>query len=137
MQVIKINISLIILLLTCISSVSQNSFQKKRDSLLYVLLKSKEDTNKIKTMIELGIVYIDNNLDSTEYFARSFGALSNQLHYPSGQANSLSMQAYVLSSRNKQDEAIALDLEAIEFLKNANLPKVLANVYNNTAIIYQ
>jgi len=136
MQVIKINISLIILLLTCISSVSQNSFQKKRDSLLYVLLKSKEDTNKIKTMIELGIVYIDNNLDSTEYFARSFGALSNQLHYPSGQANSLSMQAYVLSSRNKQDEAIALDLEAIEFLKNANLPKVLANVYNNTAIIY-
>ena len=124
------------LILISLTGICQDQWTKDRDSLIKVLSKSKEDTNKVMTMIWLGAGYLDNHPDSTAYYAKAFGELSEKLHYAVGVANSLSMQAMILSKDNKQDEAIALNLKAIEVARKANLIRVLANVYNNTAIIY-
>jgi signal transduction histidine kinase len=87
-------------------------------------------------MVRLGDLYLNNHIDSSAYYARAFGQLSTKLNFAIGKAYSLSMQAFVLSSQFKLDEALALDLEAIDMLKNTNFKRALANVYNNTAMIY-
>lgn len=114
----------------------QTSWEKKRDSLLSVLARCKEDSNKVWTMLWLGVGYMYNQPDSAAYFGKAVCNLSGKLHFPNGMANGLSLQAVILSDKDKLDEAIALDLEAIEIAKKAHLGNALANIYNNTAIVY-
>jgi two-component system, NarL family, sensor kinase len=114
----------------------QTPWTKKRDSLLLELSRAKEDTNKVWTMVRLGNLYLNNQKDSAEFYAKTFGELSKKLNYATGKGYSLSMQAFILSDQSKFDEAIALDLQAIEILKTTPRIKSLASVYNNTAMIY-
>lgn len=124
-----------LLTLTMQTGFGQTAWSTRRDSLLNVLEKEKKDTNKALTTLWISVGYIDNQPDSAIYYAKELGKLSKELHFTRGITNSLSIQAAVLSGENKPDEAIALDLEAIELAKKANL-KGLADFYNNTAIIY-
>src|SRR5450755_847954 len=121
---------------TTINVPGQTSWAKERDSLLVVLSGSKEDTVRVWAMVWLGVGYADNQPDSAVYYAIALGKLSEKLHFSPGIADGLSMRAMVLSNQNKYEEAIGLDLEAIEIAKKAHLQKMLANFYNNTAIIY-
>jgi two-component system, NarL family, sensor kinase len=125
-----------IILATASTLFAQPSWASRRDSLLNVLARSKEDTAKVLVMVRLGELYLGLHPDSSVYFAKAFGILSEKLNFGVGKAYSLSMQAFVLSAQNRKYEAIALDLEAIEVLKKTNRKKALANLYNNTAMIY-
>ena len=118
---------------------AQTLWIRQRDSLLKALSVSKEDTNRVLILKNLGVQYLDNQLDSAAYYANVFGELSKKLNFTWGIITSLSMRAYVLENQfpSKEDEALTLDLEAIQLAKKANLKKGLANVYNNTAIIYE
>jgi two-component system NarL family sensor kinase len=126
----------IAIIFTATALFSQITWTKNRDSLLVELSKAKEDTSKVWTMIRLGNIYLNNRKDSSEYYAKAFGELSQKLNYAVGKAYSLSMQAFVLSSQSKLDEAIAMDLKAIEIMKTTPRIRSLASVYNNTAMIY-
>jgi signal transduction histidine kinase len=114
----------------------QDAWVSRRDSLLRVYARSSEDTNRAWTLLWLGAGYIDNQPDSALYYAKALAELSDKLHFAVGSANALSIQAMILSNQNKQDEAIALNLEAIDIAKKAGKQHMLANLYNNTAIIY-
>jgi len=114
----------------------QASWIRNRDSLLDVLSRSKEDTEKVWTQLHLGQAYLDNQPDSALLYAKEFGILSTKLHYTAGEAFSLSMQALVLSGENKKEEAILMNLKAIEMAKREHLQRPLANLYNNLAKIY-
>lgn len=124
------------LLATASALFAQTPWAGRRDSLLNALARSKEDTFKVWTMVRLGDLYLNHYADSSDYYAKAFGALSEKLNFPLGRAYSLSMQAFVLSNHLRKYEAIALDLEAIEILKKTNRRGKLANLYNNTAMIY-
>jgi two-component system NarL family sensor kinase len=114
----------------------QTPWAIKRDSLLNALSRAKEDTFKVWTMLRLGELYLNIQNDSVAWYAKAFGQLSAKLNFPIGKAYSLNMQALVLSSQFKLDEAIAMDLAAIDMLKDTRRRKVLANIYNNTALVY-
>jgi signal transduction histidine kinase len=114
----------------------QSPWATKRDSLLKSLSMSKDDTFKVFTLLRLGQLYLNTENDSAAYYARAFGELSGKLNFTVGKAYSLSMQALVLSAKSKLAEAIAMDLAAIEMLKDTRRKKVLANIYNNTAMVY-
>ena len=114
----------------------QPSWEHRRDSLLTVLSQGKNDTARVWTLLQIGVLYLDNHPDSADYYAKALCKLSEKIHDPGGLANGLSMQAYILASKNKPEEAIAMDLEAIAIAKKANLKKDLANICNNTAILY-
>ena len=114
----------------------QRSWEGRRDSLLSVLSQEKKDTAKVWTMMYLGVLYLDNHPDSADYYAKAMCKLSEKNYLPGGMANGLSMQAYILASKNRTGEAIAMDLEAVGIAKKANLKKDLANICNNTAILY-
>jgi two-component system, NarL family, sensor kinase len=128
------------LLLTIAVAVSngygQSSWEHRRDSLLTSLSREKQDSDKTKTLLDIGVLYLDNHPDSADYYAKTLCKLSEASHLPGSLANGLSMQGYILSCQNKHEEAIAMDMQAIAVAKKANLPKVLANIYNNTAICY-
>jgi two-component system NarL family sensor kinase len=126
----------VIILATASISFAQATWARRRDSLLNALAGSKEDTAKVLTMVRLGDLYLNHYPDSSDYYAKAFGALSQKLNFPMGKAYSLSMRAFVLSAHNRKYEAIAMDLEAIEILKKTSRKKALANLYNNTAVIY-
>ena len=49
----------------------QPSWEHRRDSLLTALSGGKTDSAKIGTMIELGILYLDNHPDSADYYAKA------------------------------------------------------------------
>ncbi len=119
-----------------LSASGQRSWESRRDSMLTVLSQEKKDSDKVWTMLDLGVLYLDNHPDSADYYAKALCKLSEKIHLPGGLANGLSMQAYILSSKDKPEEAIAMDLEAIGIAKKANLQKNLANICNNTAILY-
>jgi len=125
-----------IILATASTLFAQTPWAGRRDSLLKALARSKEDTAKVLTMVRLGELYLNDHPDSSNYYAKAFGLLSEKLNFAVGKAYSLSMQAIVLSGQNRKYEAIAMDLEAIEILKKTNRKKALANLYNNTALIY-
>jgi two-component system, NarL family, sensor kinase len=127
---------IIVVAATVLNANGQRSWESRRDSLLTVLSQEKKDTDKVWTMLNLGVLYLDNHPDSADYYAKALCKLSEKNHVPGGLANGLSMQAYILSSNNKPEEAIAMDLEAIGIAKKANLQKNLANICNNTAILY-
>jgi two-component system NarL family sensor kinase len=127
---------IIVVAATVLNANGQRSWESRRDSLLTVLSQEKKDTDKVWTMLDLGVLYLDNHPDSADYYAKALCKLSEKNHVPGGLANGLSMQAYILSSNNRPEEAIAMDLEAIAIAKKANLQKNLANICNNTAILY-
>ncbi len=125
-----------IILATASTLFAQTTRAYKRDSLLNALARSKEDTAKVMTMVRLGELYLNDYPDSAIYYAKAFGILSDKLNFLVGKAYSLSMQAFVSSRQSRKYEAIAMDLEAIEILKKTDRKKALANLYNNTALIY-
>jgi two-component system NarL family sensor kinase len=104
--------------------------------MLNVLSGEKEDTSKVWTLLWLGVGYADNEPDSGTWCAKTMLKLCEKLHFPVGMVNGLSLQAMILSNQNKLDQAIAMDMEAIDIAKKAGMEKNLANLYNNTAIIY-
>jgi two-component system NarL family sensor kinase len=132
----KLFFLIIVVATTGLNGYGQRSWESRRDSLLAVLSQEKMDTAKVWTMLNLGIIYLDNHPDSADYYAKALYKLSEKSHMPGGLANGLSMQAYILSSKNRPEEAIAMDLQAIAIAKKANLKKDLANICNNTAILY-
>ncbi|HEX3934617.1 MAG TPA: tetratricopeptide repeat protein [Puia sp.] len=135
----QMKIMLWILLFTtaALPSREQTPWPRYRDSLLHVLSHEKEDSFKAGTLRDLAVAYLDRGQsDSAAFYAKNFGSLSEKQHYLIGMAISLSIQAAVLSDQNKPNEAIVLDLQAIEVAKSLPNKKILANNYNNTAIVY-
>lgn len=114
----------------------QPSWEHRRDSLLTALSLEKADSDKIWTMLDLGILYLENQNDSADYYAKALSKLSEKNHVPGGLVNGLSMQAYILASKNRQEEAVTMYLQAIAIAKKANLQKQVANICNNMAILY-
>ena len=115
----------------------QEPWTSKKDSLEHLLSRESVDSDKAWTMRDLGVVFLDHDQpDSAMNYAKKLGALSEKTHLYSGVAISLSMQAVILADANKLDEGIAMDLAAIEAVKKSGRPKAMANVFNNTAMLY-
>jgi two-component system, NarL family, sensor kinase len=115
----------------------QEPWTLKKDSLERLLLREPADSDKAWTMRDLGVVFLDHDQpDSAMNYAKKLGALSEKIHLYSGAAISLSMQGVILADANRLDEGIAMDLAAIEAARKSGRPKTLANIFNNTAMLY-
>jgi two-component system, NarL family, sensor kinase len=124
-------------ILTGLVSSGQELWMNRRDSMLRSLSREADDSNKAWTMRDIGVIYLNHDMpDSAVRYARLYGALSEKLHLWNGVALALSMQAYILADENKFDEGLAMDLSAIPYAQKSGPTRALANIYNNTAIIY-
>jgi two-component system, NarL family, sensor kinase len=117
---------------------AQTWWSHRRDSLLKVLAHASEDTNKVWTLERMAEIYLDTeHKDSTLYYINSFGQLSQKLNYPSGTVSCLTIKAWFYAyKRFLTDTGISLDLQALQLAKNSHMTKMVGQIYNNTAAIY-
>lgn len=106
------------------------------DSLKKVLSKSKEDTSKVFTLLQLGEQYETNQPDSSIYYYKEAGALSQQLKHSYGRLRYIADYSYVLSIQGKFEESLALNLEGITIAEKLNDPIAIGKTLNNTANTY-
>ncbi|MDN5200845.1 tetratricopeptide repeat protein [Fulvivirgaceae bacterium BMA10] len=93
--------------------ISTLSFAQKKDSLL-VALNNTHDTTRVNVLINLGLEYKSDSLDSAEYYLQKAIFLANKLSYNKGSLLSLGYLADVKWKQGNANEAINLYTEAIQ-----------------------
>jgi hypothetical protein len=113
-----LRVKLLLCLILClpfpvIVSLGQKPWSNQRDSFLHRLSQEADDTNKVWTLRDMGVMYFNyDQRDSGALCAKAAGALSEKIHFLGGMAISLSMQASVISDSNV-DEAIPMEYAAL------------------------
>jgi two-component system NarL family sensor kinase len=85
-----------------------------KDSLLKVLSFSKEDTNKVLTLITTGQYVEYNNLEDAKYYYLQANTLSEKLNYTMGILKYYSNYTAVLNIQARFDSALILTKEALQ-----------------------
>ncbi len=122
----------LILLVQITSTWSQSS--KKIDSLLSIYSAQKEDTLKVKTLISLWDLTINNNPETAEKYAHETITLAKKIKFHSGLAKgyqNLGISNLYLGNQKKSTEAY---LEAIEIYKQLNDKKLIGSMYYNIGL---
>ena len=108
----------------------------KRDSLVQVLSRQSEDSNKVNTLLKLGDLYSRTKPDSSIYYYEKGGALSKSINYPIGTLKYISNITEALNLQSKYKYALELNLESIKIATRLKLPKRIAAAYANTGVSY-
>jgi len=122
----------LILLVQITSCFSQSS--KKIDSLLSVFSSQKEDTLKVKTLITLWDLTINNDPTTAEKYANETITLAKKLNFNSGLAKgyqNLGISNLYLGDQIKSNEAY---LKAIAIYKQLNAKKLIGSMYYNIGL---
>ena len=124
-----------LLLFLLIFSVSHtNSFAQKNqiDSLLIVLKKAKDDTNKVNTLNALSSLYINAEAShQADSISQTALILAKQLNYKSGMAASYNTISYACEDQGNFSEATKYQYEVLKIQKEIGNRKGIASVYNN------
>jgi tetratricopeptide (TPR) repeat protein len=110
--------------------------RNKTDSLLVLLKKDKEDTNKVNHLNNLSFALNSTNPDSTILLANQAIALAKKLYFKKGEAaayNNAGIGYYVKGDYTKALENYFFSLKWNEILNNK---KVLPSIFSNIGSIY-
>ena len=105
------------------NSEAQTNHAKGRDSLKTLLQNEKQDTARVKLLIQLGIWYSDIKPDTSMLLALEALSLSKRIGFVKGEATSLGRMAHaywVLGNRPKAFEASLQSLKLHEKINNFN-----------------
>ena len=114
----------------------QSIARADRANLVSELNKSKEDTNKVLLLIKIGNQYESNTPDTALRYYKAAGDLSKKLNYKVGILKYISNYTSVLNMKNKFEESLTLNLEAIELARQVNIHKQMVAAYVNTGATY-
>jgi len=130
------------LTIQCCAGYTQDN--KNIDSLINILQKQKEDTNKVKILNELSkkILALKNIRDSKKY-AEDAVQLAEKINFNKGieeayknLGNSYIRQGAVYYYQGNYPEASKYYLEALRRYEKVNAKKGIANVYRNIGLVY-
>ena len=95
--------------------VSNFAFAQKDyvDSLHHRLRYSKEDTNRVLLLSELGNYYAFNQFDSGVFYGRQAISLSNKLHYPNGNYLGLKCLFFSYNCQGNYPKALEVTLQCL------------------------
>src|SRR4030067_1729456 len=129
---LKFNFSVsVILLLLAANLFGQNP---SLDSMLNVLKKSENDSNKVQLMIELSKKVEDTAKKS--YYLNAAIILSRQLKYPRGEASAETLYGYYYIFKNVDyAKAVAHYTEALKIYKSINDQRGIAVCYHQLGVI--
>ena len=110
---------------------------KKIDSLLNVLKKTKEDSNKVNTLEELYIVHFKNkNFDDAAKYNNEGWQLAKKIGYIKGEARCMVNKAFELQVEEKWEEVVTYSLPAADMLKNTTDTRTKARCATITGYSY-
>ncbi|MBA3707138.1 MAG: tetratricopeptide repeat protein, partial [Bacteroidetes bacterium] len=106
------------------------------DSLLNILKEQKSDTNKIKTLIDIGWEYSYTNVKQIEPYAKLALSLSEKLNYTEGKAQAYNLIGIANRSISNYSKAIDYFKKALQIRLQLNEVEKQAKVYVNLANVY-
>jgi signal transduction histidine kinase len=110
----------------------------KKDSLMTVIRKSKQDTNKVWAMMDYGKIMSNENVDSAVFYYKKAFNLGKKLNHKKGIAQFYFSMIFLESSRlSNHQEALRLSREFELFAKNEKNDKFLSGAYFSLAQSYQ
>ncbi|MFT3935252.1 MAG: sensor histidine kinase [Chitinophagaceae bacterium] len=127
---------LLVVLITGIDSTKAQAPLTNKDSLLQQLAIAKEDSNKVKLLLDVGYVFERNSPDSADQYYQLAGALSDKLHYVVGKLKYISYHTAVLNMHDKYAESLVFNLQAIELAKSIHNDLQAAVAYGNAGASY-
>ncbi|MDP1800377.1 MAG: tetratricopeptide repeat protein [Bacteroidota bacterium] len=132
----KSNWLFIVLLFVCNTFYGQST--KQLDSLIAVLGKSKEDTNKVNTLQKIAFQYLEDDKEKALTYLIQSKILAEQLRFKKGMAKAYLNIADIL--RLKTDYPGSKRYFLMSIAVNSSLKtneKALAKAYNNLAMVYE
>lgn len=108
-----------------------------KDSLFQVINSGKEDTVKVNNYLLFGEFFENTNPDSAAFYYEKSRTLSEKLHYNKGLATYISYYIVLLNNSGKYDEALKLNLEAVQIFKDLHSERDVAVAYNNLGNSYE
>ncbi len=130
------NFLLLILFIFSFHSFSQNSTTNKIDSLLSILQKSQEDSNKVLLLNDLAFQYLRSDTKKAMKFATGALELSNKLKFTKGIGVSYRNIGSIYTVDNQFEEALKNYFSSLEIYNEINDFRGIATVYNNIGIVY-
>jgi signal transduction histidine kinase len=110
----------------------------KKDSLMTVIRKSKQDTSMVWAMMDYGKIMSNENVDSAIFYYKKAFNLSKKLSYKKGISQYYFAMTFLESSRlSNHREALRLSKEYELFATNEKNDKFLSGAYFSLAQAYQ
>lgn len=110
--------------------------QSPKDSLLKLIHQQKEDTAKIKTYYDYGLLMTQTNVDSSIYYYKKALNLSKKKGHIQGQINYAGKYGAILNEQGKLQESIALSKEAKNLASKHGLKYEEGKTCNNIANVF-
>lgn len=108
----------------------------ERDSLFSVLLKSKQDTNKVNVLNSYAWTFFSTNIDSSIIVATEALDLSENILWLKGQRNSLNNLGTFYEKKEVFPQALDCYSKSIELCKRLQDEKDIPVLYNRIGLIY-
>jgi signal transduction histidine kinase len=131
----------ILILLLALLGFQMNNYAQtisKKDSLMTVIRKSKQDTSMVWAMMDYGKIMSNENVDSAIFYYKKAFVLSKKLNHKKGISQYYFAMTFLESSRlSNHQEALRLSKEYEQFAKNEKNDKFLSGAYFSLAQAYQ
>ena len=108
----------------------------KRDSLLNLLVRAKEDTGKVMLLLRLADYYETNNQDSSVYFLEKSKALSGSLKFVKGLYHYYEQSAIVSFTKGDYGKAMEQNKRGLGLARQLKDSSLVINMLNNIGIVY-
>ena len=132
----KINKYSIILLLQFVVGISISQ-TREIDSLKQIIKNSKEDTNKVNTLINLCKESLNNDLYDTAYrYSLISQNLAKKIDYKKGLSSAYSLIANIYYHHGNYHKSLEFNLEALRIREQVGDVRGIANSYNNIGNVY-
>jgi len=123
--------------LFCIFTISCFAQNREIDSMQQLLQKSKEDTNKISTLFQLGNSYYYSHPDSVFYLSKSGLQLAQKVHSQKWEALCIGLMGYENTNLGNYPKALDLGLQSLRLAENSDDPTAIAMTLNYLGVIYE
>lgn len=137
----RIKTSILFLLLICICQsglLAQSKTNKIIDSILIILKTAKEDTVKVKNMIELGSQYrVAGDFKMSLQVQNEALALAEKLHFKKGAASAFSGIGRTYRTMGNNTEALKKYTASLSLWEEISDKKGIAYTQNNIGVIYR
>jgi len=113
-----------------------NAQKSKIDSLTASLANEKIDSNRVKTMNNLGSAYNQSNPAKGLIVSQQAYDLALKTHFFGGELKALDMMAYAYNITGNYNRALEIYLKQLEIAEQKKLPTRLASALMNIAIVH-
>jgi tetratricopeptide (TPR) repeat protein len=115
---------------------AQQTYDVYYDSVQRILSKTKDDTAKVLSMVDLSFNYSVYQVDTSILYSQKAIKLARQLNYKNGEAFGLNCYAWALWMSGNYDKAVEMAFKSLNVYKGLQDRKGIASAYNQLAVIY-